>query len=254
MACVHFMDVHLGISKSPSNSLDQSLELLQKSIDLDENDSRAYSLLCHVYAIKRQFEKSIAAGQKAIEMNPNSDHALVNLAIALNWVGKSEEAITLHQRAIRLCPFPPSFYYLQLGNAYRTADRCEEAIVEYKKAQHLTPTNIFVFASYGTFVQNVHGETFAQLPRFNILQRSEGNSQPLTGGRRAFLFCHRPTRTYTDKHFFHRTDMNFICSAETKIHQCSMKTVILLRRLNTSASSFPRACPGVVLGRGRDTQ
>ena len=144
-ACVHFMDVHLGLSKSPSNSLDQSLELLQKSIDLDENDSRAYALLCHVYAMRGQFEKSIEAGQKAIEMNPNSDFALTNLAMTLRFIGKPKEAIELHQRAIRLSPFPPPTYYLNLGNAYRTADRCEEAIEEYKKTLHLTPTSLFAF-------------------------------------------------------------------------------------------------------------
>jgi tetratricopeptide (TPR) repeat protein len=32
-----------------------------------------------------------------------------------------------------------------LGHAYRTANRCEEAITEYKKALHLTPQNAPIF-------------------------------------------------------------------------------------------------------------
>jgi Tfp pilus assembly protein PilF len=71
------MDVWLGISKSPKKSLEQTEELLQKSISIDENSDVSYSLLCHVYAMRRQFEKSLAAGQKAIEINPNSDIAYV---------------------------------------------------------------------------------------------------------------------------------------------------------------------------------
>jgi adenylate cyclase len=145
LASVNFMDVWLGSSKSPRKSLAQATELLQKSIDLDENNDMAYSLLCHIYGMQRQFDKAVAAGQKAIELNPNSDSALVWLAMTLRWMGKPEEAIVLHKKAIRLCPFPPSYYYLNLGHAYSTAGRCEEAITEYEKALHLTPKNIYVF-------------------------------------------------------------------------------------------------------------
>jgi len=112
LAAVNIMDVWLGSTKSPPNSLKQATELLQKSITLDENNDRAYSLLCQVYGMKRQFEKSIAAGKKAIEINPNSDGAYVWLARTLEWMGKPEESIALTQKAIRLCPFPPSHYYL----------------------------------------------------------------------------------------------------------------------------------------------
>ena len=145
LAAVNIMDVWLGSSKSPRKSLSKATELLQKVIDLDENNDMAYSLLCHIYAMQRHFDKAVEAGQKAIELNPNSDSALVWLAMTLRWMGKPEEAIALHKRAMRLCPFPPSYYYMNLGQAYRTADRCEEAIEEYKKALHLTPRNIFAF-------------------------------------------------------------------------------------------------------------
>jgi tetratricopeptide (TPR) repeat protein len=57
-------------------------------------------------------------------------------------MGKPEEAIELFKKAMRLCPFPPSYNYLGLGIAYRTAGRCEEAITEFKKALHVTPPNI----------------------------------------------------------------------------------------------------------------
>ena len=65
--------------------------------------------------------------------------------MTLRWIGKAEEAIELTKKAIRLCPFPPSYDYLNLGNAYLTAGRCEEAIEEFKKALHLTPQNIHFF-------------------------------------------------------------------------------------------------------------
>ena len=145
LATVHIMDVWLGISKSPEQSLEQAVELLQRSIAIDENSDVSYSLLCQVYAMKRQFEESLAAGQKAIEINPNSDSAYVWLAMTLRWVGRPEEAIKLHQKAMRLCPFPPSYYYHNLGSAYLAADRCEEAIEEYKKTLNLAPKSFLAF-------------------------------------------------------------------------------------------------------------
>jgi len=145
LAAVNIMDVWLGSSESIPKSLAQATELLQKAIDLDENNDQAYSLLCHIYGMQRQFDKAVAVGEKAIEVNPNSDAAYVWLAMPLRWMGEAEKAIELHKKAMRLCPFPPSFYYLNLGNAYRTAGRCEEAIAEYKKALQLTPQNMPVF-------------------------------------------------------------------------------------------------------------
>lgn len=145
LATVHMVDVWLGISKSPKQSLEKADELLQRSIAIDANSDVSYSLLCQVYAMKRQFEESLAAGQKAIEINPNSDSAYVWLAMTLRWVGRPEEAIKLHQKAMRLCPFPPSYYYHNLGSAYLAAGKCEEAIEEYKKTLNLAPKSFLAF-------------------------------------------------------------------------------------------------------------
>ena len=83
--------------------------------------------------------------EKAVALNPNSDRALVWLAMTMDWVGRPEEAIALYEKAMRLCPFPPSYYYLNLGHAYCSTERYTEAITEYKKALHLTPKNVFAF-------------------------------------------------------------------------------------------------------------
>jgi adenylate cyclase len=139
------MDVHLGSSKSPGKSLEQTTKLIKKAIVLYENFGQAHSHLWHVYGMQRQYEKGIAEGEKAVAFNPNSDTALVWLAMTMDCVGRPEEAIALYEKAMRLSPFPPSYYYLNLGHAYRSTERYKEAITEYKKALHLTPKNVFAF-------------------------------------------------------------------------------------------------------------
>jgi adenylate cyclase len=145
LAWINIMDVWFGSSKSPRKSIAQATELGQKAIDLDENSDSAYSLLGYIYGMQRQYDKAVEAGQKAIELSPNSDEPYVGLAMTLNWMGKPEAAIELYKKAKRLCPFPPSLYYLNLGSAYGSVGRCEEAIAEYKKSLHLTPQNILAF-------------------------------------------------------------------------------------------------------------
>jgi adenylate cyclase len=57
--------------------------------------------------------------------------------------GRAQEAIPLFEKAMRLNPLPPAFYFLNYGHAYRSLGRLEEAIDMYKKTVALTPDNIF---------------------------------------------------------------------------------------------------------------
>jgi tetratricopeptide (TPR) repeat protein len=59
------------------------------------------------------------------------------MANILNYVGKREEAINLAKQAIRLNPFPQSYYFDFLGEALCLAGQHEEAIKAHKKALHL---------------------------------------------------------------------------------------------------------------------
>jgi len=56
------------------------------------------------------------------------------------------------KKAIRLNPFPPSWYYFGLTNAYSLTSQYEEAIIAGKKAIHIDPFNlvsrVFLAATY----------------------------------------------------------------------------------------------------------
>jgi adenylate cyclase len=143
LAYADVMDVWFGFSKSPKKSLLNAVETLQKSIDIDGSFGQAYGLLGYIYSLMRQYEKAILAGEKAVELAPNSAGNLVWLGMSLHIIGKSDEAIPLIQKAIRRSPFDQSFYLLQLGHAYVGAGRYEDAIKAYKKVLQYAPDNIF---------------------------------------------------------------------------------------------------------------
>ena len=57
------------------------------------------------------------------------------------YAGRTEEAIALIEKAMRLNPRYPLGYLVNLGAAYRTAGRYEEAIAIFKRLVIRNPTH-----------------------------------------------------------------------------------------------------------------
>jgi adenylate cyclase len=136
------MDVWLGSSKSPKESLDKAVELTQKAISLDPKDPRHYALLGCIYVMKRDYDKAIAEGEKAVALDPGGADAHAFLGMSLNYADRPKEAIPLFEKAIRLNPNGPSWYFQNFGHCYRLTGQYQEAITQYKKSLRVAPNNI----------------------------------------------------------------------------------------------------------------
>jgi adenylate cyclase len=144
MACVHGRDYWLGSTKSPRESIEKGIELVQKAIALDDTYADAHGQLSHLYIQKREYDKAIAEGERAVALNPSGAGVIATYAVSLDFACRSEEAIPLFQKAIRLNPHGPSFYYHSFGNTLRKTGRYEEAVSAYKKVIQRTPNHIWV--------------------------------------------------------------------------------------------------------------
>jgi adenylate cyclase len=142
LGSVYHHDYYLGNTKSPRETIEKGIELAQKALAVDDSCPEAHVLLCELYIEKREYDKAIAEGERAVALNPGGTSVLNSYANSLNWVGKPEEAIPLFQKAIRLNPFGPSYLYFDLGIALMNARRLEEAVSALKKAIQLTPDYI----------------------------------------------------------------------------------------------------------------
>jgi adenylate cyclase len=143
LATTHWLDVSLGISKSPKQSLAKSAELYQRVIALDPTDAPAHGFLGMVYTLMRQHEKGIAEVEKAVALNPNAADAQCFFGYILHFNGRHKEAIEAIKKAIRLNPFPPNWYFQILGFAYCHAGMYEESISALKEALRVSPDNLF---------------------------------------------------------------------------------------------------------------
>lgn len=156
LAMVNELDVWLGMSKSPKESMMKAIELDQKAISLDDSVATIHAHLGYLYVQIREHEKGIAAGERAIEIAPNSADAYAWYAQMLNYSGKAEEAVALIEKAFRLNPFPLNFYYTNAAHTYRLIGRYEDAVRMCKECLARWPNNIvaqvalaFNYAAWG---------------------------------------------------------------------------------------------------------
>jgi tetratricopeptide (TPR) repeat protein len=170
LAWVHQMGYWVGSGKSPQESLEKGIEMVQKALAIDDSMARAHALLGNFYALKREYDKAIAEGARAIALEPGEAETLLWYGMSLNYIGRPEEAIPLYKKAIRLNPFASSGYFIHLGNSLRDAKRFEEAVSTYRISIQREPNNIFAHLSLaGTYIM-MEREKEAQAEAAEVLR------------------------------------------------------------------------------------
>jgi adenylate cyclase len=141
LAKTYGMDMFLGGTEPPAQSMAKAFEFAQKAISLDNTNGAAYSVLSWLYATKRQYEKAIAESERAISLNPNSAESYMRLGLVLAYAGRAEEGIPYMQNALRLNPFPSPNYFSNLAIIYCESGRYEKAIEAAKRALQSEPNS-----------------------------------------------------------------------------------------------------------------
>jgi adenylate cyclase len=168
MANVHSVDDRLG--SAHRESVEKGIQMVQKALALDDTLAEAHGLLGHLYTQKREYEKGIAEGERAVALNPGGATVLANYAATLFYAGRPEEAIQLFQKAIRLNPLIPKGLYWRYGNPLRDEGRFEEAISAYKKAVQLEPNNILAHIGLAATYSMMNREKDARAEAAEVLR------------------------------------------------------------------------------------
>jgi adenylate cyclase len=139
IAGTYLGEVWAGWSDSPPQSLKLAMEYAQKCVALDESFSDAHAVLGLIYLVMRQWDKAVEKCELSVSLSPNSADNIVYLAIVFRSVGRVEEALALLNKAVRLNPMPPNYYYHEFGSCYRLMGRHDEAIVMLKTVLDRNP-------------------------------------------------------------------------------------------------------------------
>jgi len=145
LATVYVLDVWLGVSNSPEESLIRALDLVKKAQSIDAALPEAHGILGLVYMLQKKHDKAIFEIELAVAGNPNSADDHGRMGLALHYAGNPEGAITWFKKAIRLNPTPPIWYLTSLGAAYGLSGQYEDAIEAYKKALLRSSNNLPVW-------------------------------------------------------------------------------------------------------------
>jgi adenylate cyclase len=141
------MDGLFGTSKTPDKSIEQAFELAQKALDKGDDDPGAHYLLGYAHSQRGQFEIAVSELEIARDLFPNSAEINAGLGMVLVDAGRPIEAIPVFKKAMRLNPIPPSWYFANLGDAYRNTEQYEKATLEYKKAIQQQPDQMLAHLS-----------------------------------------------------------------------------------------------------------
>ena len=148
----HFQDAVQNWSESREVSTRKAHDSAQRAIEIDESFAEGYWVSGDIYAwLLWEPEKSLAAYERALALNPNHADILANWGgwILPSVLGRAEEGIEVVKKAMRLNPFHADWYERGLATAYFVARRFEEAISTLQSVEHHTITSrLILVASY----------------------------------------------------------------------------------------------------------
>lgn len=146
------VDYRRGWTDTPIETLDRALALAEQATLLDINTPQTYWVLGYVYMMRKEFDAAERAAKKSIAIAPNYADGYGLLALINNHHGNAEKALKLIKKGMRLNPYYTWDYPYNLGRAYYSLGRYEEAISVLEQAQerneNVMPPKLFLTASY----------------------------------------------------------------------------------------------------------
>lgn len=141
-----------GWTDNPLETMSRALELAKRGVKLDDSIPQTHWALGYVYLMRKELEKAEAAAMQSIRAAPNYADGYGLLALINNNLGRPHMAIEQITKGIQLNPYYTWDYPYNLGRAYYTLGRYEEAIAALEKAlernEHAAPIKLFLIASY----------------------------------------------------------------------------------------------------------
>jgi TolB-like protein/Flp pilus assembly protein TadD len=162
-----------GWTEDPAGTLNDALKLAIEAVRNDDLDARGYSEMGLAHLYKKEHDASLAAYEKALELNPNDADLLAEMGDCLSYVRKADLGVSLLQRAIRLNPYHPDFYLWYLGDAYFHLGDYEKTVETLNKMRDPSEGHRLMAASYALLGQKKDARRHAQAllevhPNFSI--------------------------------------------------------------------------------------
>jgi tetratricopeptide (TPR) repeat protein len=166
----------LALQAGSTGDSKKSLEYTKELAAKYPGDARAQTLLGFVYSNLQQFDKSVATGTKATEVDPKYAPAYNLLGYAYMPQGKYAEAETAFKKYIELVPGDPNPYDSYAELLMKTG-RFDESIGQYRKAlsidSHFNTAHVGIAGNL--MYQGKHDAAAAETQKLREAARDDGD-------------------------------------------------------------------------------
>ncbi len=146
-----------GWADDRKSFVQNALAVAQKAVTLDDELPAAHWALGRIVAFApkplRDHQRGIVELERALELDPNYADGYAFLAILFNGSGRSAEAISMIEKAMRINPRFPFWYLFALGQTQFFLTRFDAAAESFKKAIERNPSaswsHRWLLATYG---------------------------------------------------------------------------------------------------------
>lgn len=111
------------------------LAYANKALSLDTSEAMGHSILGFARLCDGKLEEAESALQTALRINPNHADTMVNMANLRVLQGQPEDAVAWAENALRLNPYPPGWYYWDLGFSHYAAGNYAQAVRVLQKEE-----------------------------------------------------------------------------------------------------------------------
>ena len=124
-----------------AEAIDKASRFAEKSLELDDRNSRARAVLGHASALAGERERMIESFERAVDLNPNDATTRGSLGFALSYTGRPDDAIAQLEQAMRLSPRASEMFLwlASMGWAHFSSGRYEEAVAWLERSRQNSP-------------------------------------------------------------------------------------------------------------------
>ncbi len=129
-------EARLGFNPRPSrpNPIDDGLQLAERAVALAPDSALSHQALGLAWWLRREPQRSIAAYEQALALNPNDSAILADLGRCYSLTGDWERGIPLIREAFTRNPAQPSWYRIVIATYHYVNGRYDDALEEMRRA------------------------------------------------------------------------------------------------------------------------
>ena len=151
----HFDALHmLGVLALQTNNHALAAELIGKAIEINPTSATAYLNMGAVLQAVRRLDEALVSYDKALALKPDYASAFNNRGNVLNDLKRLDEALVSYDKALALKPDYAEALYNR-GTVLKELRRLDEALVSFDKALALKPDFAEAFSSRGNALKEL---------------------------------------------------------------------------------------------------